>query len=271
VDLKAYLDRIGFAGEPRPDLATLSALHRAHLMAIPYESLDVQLGRPLTPDPDAAFEKIVVRRRGGWCYEMNGLFGLALEAIGFRVTRLAGGVMREVLGDVQVGNHLVLRVDLDRPWIADVGFGDGTLEPFPLQAGPFSTEGFDFRLEALDATWWRFHNHEHGGAKSFDFTLEPAAPEVLAARCDWLQTAPESNFVLNAVAQRWRPDGLLQLRGRTLRQVRPGQVEQRLIGSADEYVAVLARDFDLDLPEAATLWPRICARHEALFGAAEPA
>src|SRR5579862_4517964 len=133
MDLGAYLDRIGFRDEPRPDLGTLKALHRAHLLAVPYENLDVQFGRALTIEPHAAFDKIVTRRRGGWCYEMNGLLGAALDAVGFKVTRLAGAVMREVVGDAVIGNHLVLLVDLDgQPWIADVGFGDGSLDPFPL-------------------------------------------------------------------------------------------------------------------------------------------
>jgi N-hydroxyarylamine O-acetyltransferase len=72
MDLQAYFDRIGFAGPARPDLATLRAIHRAHLLAVPYENLDVQLGRPVTLDPAHAFDKIVRRRRGGWCYEMKG-------------------------------------------------------------------------------------------------------------------------------------------------------------------------------------------------------
>jgi N-hydroxyarylamine O-acetyltransferase len=270
VDLQAYLDRIGFEGEVRVDAATLAALHRAHLMAIPYENFDVQLGRPVTIDPEAAFEKIVTRRRGGWCYEMNGLFGLALQTIGFPVTRLAGGVVRSLMGEVMVGNHLVLRVELDgRPWIADVGFGDGVLEAFPLAQGPVRTGGFDYRLETLGDGWWRFHNHPLGGAPDFDFQLEAADPAVLREKCLWLQTAPDSPFVQNATAQRHRPGEILILRGRILKRVRPDGAQDHLVASADELVDILAREFDLDLPEAASLWPRIAARHEALF--AEPA
>lgn len=271
MDLQAYFDRIGYAGRPRPDLETLRALHRAHLLAIPYENLDVQLGRPLTTDPEAAFDKLVRRRRGGWCYEMNGLLGAALEEIGFKVARLAGGVMRVVRGDEMVGNHLVLRVDLDEPWIADVGFGDGGRDPFPLAEAAFASDGFPLRLERLDEAWWRFHNHEHGGAPSFDFTAAPADEGVLAARCQWLQSDPDSMFVQNAVVQRHTPDSILQLRGRVLRRARPGGVETHLIESADEYVGVLDRELALDLPEAASLWPRICARHDEVFGAAAAA
>ncbi|MFC3069463.1 arylamine N-acetyltransferase family protein [Phenylobacterium soli] len=270
MDVQAYFDRIGFAGEARADLATLKALHRAHLLAIPYENLDVQLGRPVTTAPEAAFDKIVSRHRGGWCYEMNGLFGAVLDAIGFSVTRLAGGVGRQMAGDEKVGNHLVLLVDLGASeeglWIADVGFGDGAIEPFALQRGPFSQDGHAFHLEQLDGRWWRFHNHPLGGAPNFDFTLDPADPALLAEKCHWLQTSPESGFVQTAVAQRWREDELLQLRGRSLTRIRDGEKRNELIPDADAYLEVLAREFGLHLPEAATLWPRILVRHEELFG-----
>lgn len=271
MDLQAYFARIGFTGEARPDAETLVALHRAHLLAIPYENLDVQFGIARTPDPDAAFEKLVTRRRGGWCYEMNGVFAAALDAIGFQVTRLAGGVRRDLMGDVMVGNHLVLKVDLpDGPWIADVGFGDGAFDPFPLKPGEFRSAGFAYRLEHLPDGWWRFHNSEFGGAPSFDFEERPASPDLLAEKCHWLQTWPESPFVLNATAQRHRAGEILILRGRILKSIRPDSFADHLVTSAEEWMAILARDFDLHVPEAADLWPRIVKRHEQLF-AAEPA
>ncbi|MFI4950965.1 MAG: arylamine N-acetyltransferase [Caulobacterales bacterium] len=272
MDLAAYFERIAYAGPARPDLATLVALHRAHLQAIPYENLDVQLGRPLTPAPGAAVEKIVGRRRGGWCYEMNGVFGVALRENGFKVTRMAGAANRELLGDIVAGNHLVLLVEVEgQPWIADVGFGDGSQDPFPLRTHAMTVGGYKFRLEPLDERWWRFHNHEFGGAKSFDFVVEPADPALLAGRCDWLQYDATSHFVLNLIVQRYRGDTILQLRGRLLRTVTPAGVESRLIGSADELVEVLASDFALDVPEAAGLWPRVVARHDEVMAAAAAA
>jgi N-hydroxyarylamine O-acetyltransferase len=269
MDLGAYFERIGFRQEARPDLVTLKALHRAHLQAVPYENLDVQFGRPLTPDPAEAVEKIVARRRGGWCYEMNGVFGAALTEIGFKVTRMAGAAMRELMGDIMIGNHLVLLVEInDQPWIADVGFGDGCQEPILLRQSAINVGGYAFRLEALDERWWRFHNHEFGGARSFDFVVEPADPDLLAGRCDWLQHDPASPFALNLIVQRFRADTILQLRGRVFRMVTPGGVETRLLGSADELVAVMATEFDLDVPEAADLWPGVLTRHEEVMAAA---
>lgn len=272
MDLQAYFDRIGFAGAARPDLATLRALHRGHMMAIPYDALDVQLGRPVSLDPQAAFEKIVVRGRGGWCYEMNGLFGAVLAEVGFKVTRMAGAAVRELRGDFMKASHLVLLVEAadlpGGPWIADVGFGDGPLEPFPLREGPMSFDGYEFRLEILDERWWRFHNHEFGGAKSFDFVVEPADPAALQAKCDWLHGDPNSPFVQNLICQRYRGGEIVQLLGRTLKRIEGRQKRERLIESAEDLMQVLAVDFGLEVPEAADLWPRVVARHEDVMTAA---
>jgi len=267
MNLQAYLDRIKFKGMPRPDLATLRAIHRGHLSSIPYENLDVAMGQRVSIDISPIFDKIVTRRRGGWCYEMNGLLAWALEDIGFKVTRMAGGVMRVAAGDANLGNHLVLRVDLDRPYLADVGFGDGMLEPVPIVEHTFRHDFLDYRLEDLRDGWWRFHNHLLGGAPSFDFEMKPAERALLADKCEWLQTSPDSPFVLNAVAQRHAPNRLSMMRGKTLKVLTPAGLSAREIGSAEEYVATLATVFDLELPEAANLWPKILARHEALFGA----
>ncbi|WP_293904271.1 arylamine N-acetyltransferase [Phenylobacterium sp.] len=266
MDVQAYLDRVGFKGVARPDLATLRALHRGHSLNISYENMDVQLGRPTTPDPAAAFNKLVHGRRGGWCYEMNGVLGAVLDDIGFKVTRLAGGVMRAVRGDDAVGNHLVLKVVLDgEPWIADVGFGDGSRDPFPLRQGPILSDGYLYGLEKIDADWWRLTNHPAGGAPNFDFTEQPADPARLAAKCQELQTSPTSIFVMTAVAQRHMGEEIRLLRGRAFRRLTPGGRTDSLIDTAPDFVALLKREFELDLPEAAGIWDRVCERHQDLF------
>lgn len=267
MDVQAYLDRIGFVGAPKVDVETLKTLHRMHLRAIPYENFDVQFRRTMTLDPAAAFEKIVRQRRGGWCYEMNGLLAAALREIGFTVTEMAGAVLRAERGVSSHANHMVLRVDLDRPYIADVGLGDGLLEARPMALGSHHCAGFDFALEQLDDGWLRFHNHPLGGAPYFDFRNEPADREQMAATCRFLSTSPESIFTQTALALRHRPGGVTSLLGRTLNHIQPGRKSTQLIETADEFAAVLRHYFDLDLPEAADLWPAICTKHEELFGA----
>ena len=266
MDLQAYLDRIGVAAPVAPDLAGLHTLHRAHLMTIPYENLDVQLGRPVTTDVAPIYDKIVGRHRGGWCYEMNGVFGWALKELGFAVTPGAGGVMREAMGDFSVGNHLVLHVRLpEGDYLADVGFGDGPIEPIRIVPGEFSDGRFSFALSQPDPEWWRVHNHPHGGAASFDFRLRPADERLLAEKCRFLQTSETSPFVQNLVCQRHTKGGITILRGRVLRNVTPQGTDERLLEHADDLLAVLGTVFDLDVPEAAGLWPKIVSRHEALF------
>lgn len=267
MNLKDYLARIGLSGAVRPDLPTLKAIHRAHVESIPYEDLDVQFGVPVSRAPKAAYDKIVRRGRGGWCYEMNGLLGWALEEAGFKVERLAGGVMREAMGEQAVGNHLVLIVTLDRPWLVDAGFGDGLIEPVPLEEGAFSNGAMACRLAQIDGGWWRYHNDPNGSAPSFDFHLEVNDEALLETGCAFLQTHPESPFVQNAVVQRWENGEHLSLRGRVFQRLAADGKHLETVNNADEYVRMLKDRFKLDLPEAASLWPKITARHDVVFGA----
>ena len=115
------------------------------------------------------YDKLVVRRRGGWCYELNGLLQQALQEIGFDVRRVAGGVHRHTSGDAAVGNHLVPLVDLDRTYIADLGLGDGLREPVPLAEGVYEQGPFTYRLERLDDGYWRVWNHAGADPEAFDF------------------------------------------------------------------------------------------------------
>jgi N-hydroxyarylamine O-acetyltransferase len=263
MNVDAYLRRVGLNSRPPATLAGLTAIHRAHLLAIPYENLDVQLGRLVTIERPAIYEKIVERKRGGWCYEMNGILGWALGELGFHVTRATGAVMRETSGEASDGNHLVLRVELPEGlYLADVGFGDGPRNPIRVVPGAFHADGFDFSLRRVDDRWWRLNNDPRGGAPSFDFNLDAANEALLAGKCDFLQTSHTSPFVQNLVAQRHVPQGLKILRGRVLRTIRADGIGDRVIADAEELVAVLRNVFALDVPEAAVLWPKIVARHE---------
>jgi N-hydroxyarylamine O-acetyltransferase len=264
LDLNAYFNRIGFDGIARPDLATLTALHRAHQLAVPFENLDVQLGRPIGLDVAGAYEKIVERRRGGWCYELNGVFGWALEKIGFDVTRMTAGVMRERLGDVQLGNHLCLLVRLDQPYLVDVGFGGSLLEPLPLQPIHRADTPYFITLNEIDG-YWRFSEHTGGDPFSFDFRASSSDEALMAEKCKYLQTHSASSFVQNLVVQRRTIDLHISLRGRVLCTTSASRAEKILLDSGEQLVATLRTQFDLDIPAAATLWPQICARHESLF------
>ena len=140
MNVAAYLDRIQYRGALPPDHATLAALHVAHLRTVPFENLDIHLGIPIVLDLDRLFEKIVLKRRGGFCYELNGLFGALLTALGFQVTLLSARVVGD---DGALGpefDHMLLQVDCPADgdsvlWLADVGFGDSCSSPLRLVNG----------------------------------------------------------------------------------------------------------------------------------------
>lgn len=255
MELREYLDRIGFEGAPRADLDTLTRIHRGHLHNIPYENLDVLLGNTLDFDIARMFDKLVTRRRGGWCYEMNGIFSWALEDIGFKLTRMAGGVHRTHLGDRAIGNHLVLLVHLDRDYIADVGFGDGLYEPTPLSEGPISQHGFESRLVRAADGFWRYHNHQNGSAPTFDFRAEAADPALLASTCEFLKTSEQSPFTQNVVFQRRWPGRVEAIRNSIRITATPEKLTRRLMSGPDELLSEMRDVFGVDAPEARALWP----------------
>jgi N-hydroxyarylamine O-acetyltransferase len=163
------------------------------MTAVPYENLEMHLGRKHILDEKAFATKIIEKNRGGWCFEMNGLLTNILKQIGFEVTRVASCIEREKRGDEGFGNHLVGLVDLDKRYVVDLGLGRGPLSPYPLEEREWSEEGFQFRLERLDDRWWRFHNHEDW--PSHDFTEEPRDLTWFQKQCTKLQTNTLSTFV----------------------------------------------------------------------------
>lgn len=265
MNLAAYLARIGLDAAPRPDIATLRAIHIAHARSIAFENLDVQLRRPVSMDIEAIYDKLVDRRRGGWCYEQNGLIEWALREIGFDVVRLCAGVMREIAGDAQLGNHLCLRVTLERAYLVDVGFGGSLIEPLPLAAGERHDSPYRVSLGAIGAGYWRFSEQAEGDPFSFDFRDAAADESLLAARCAWQQSDPGSPFVRNLVVQQRKGNAHITLRGRVLKRNDGVSIDKTILATADELVGCLHHHFQLEVPEARDLWPEICARHSALF------
>jgi N-hydroxyarylamine O-acetyltransferase len=265
-ELAAYCVRIGHTGPLAADLATLTALHRAHVLAIPFENLDVQFATPPTLDPGAIFAKLVTARRGGWCYEQNGLFARALTALGFRVTRMAGGVMRALRGEATMGSHLCLKVTADGlDYLCDVGFGSSQIAPLPLAEHEWAAAPLTGRIARTSDCLWQFEIVTGPMPLSYDFADAPADETLLAALCDWQGRDPESVFVQNLVVQQRTPDGHLMLRGKVFTQTGQDGATITELGSAEELVAVLRDIFYLYKTEVARLWPTIEARHAALF------
>ncbi len=269
MNLPDYLRRIGYAGPVAPDIETLRALHRAHLLGIAYENLDLhrESRRELSLDVACIYDKIVRERRGGWCYEMNGLFAWVLREIGFAVTLLGSAVGRLSNPSAMEDSHILLKVTTpgspEAPWIADVGFGNAFLEPLPLTVGMYVQDGLTYRLERDQAERWWFTNHMHGGS-GFDFSLKPFALGEFAAPCQWLQTSPDSGFVRVPVCHRHLTGGVIvTLRALSLTTVIGEQCQVDVIPSAQTYAHILRDVFRLALPddEIDWLWRRASQMH----------
>lgn len=248
--LDAMLDRIGYDGPVSLDAATLAALHRAWRRSVPYENLDIQLGRPIRLDDAAIVDKIVRHRRGGYCYEQNAALAILLRAAGFSVTMVEAAVLRETRGEAMWGNHNVLLVDIDEQrWLADAGIGDGFLEPLPLREGPHAQGNLGYRLERLDPGTWRFHHDPAGTIASYDFRLTPRESADFTGHSDWSSTSPESAYVATLIVARPVADHTLLLLSRTVRELGADNSGPTPITTLDEFAALLRDDLHVPLED----------------------
>jgi N-hydroxyarylamine O-acetyltransferase len=265
----AYFARIGIAVPSRPDFEALRAIHRAHALAFTWEAADAFLTRPEGGiDPERAFEKMVTGRRGGWCYEMNGLLGAALAAAGFNVTRLCAGVHRATIGEAAIGNHLTLRVELDDgAWLVEAGLGDALPVPVPLCEGTYEDGYLACAIQAAEGDWLRYSNHRHGIASSFDFRADHSDDAVLAEKEVWMRTDPGSPFTGALAIMRHFPGRVESLVNRTRRTLTASGMAEREITGEEDFAGILGGLFGLDLPDVPALWAktgeRIAARQTA--------
>ncbi len=249
MNVDAYLRRLNYYGPRTPALETLHALHRAHLLAVPFENLDIHLGRPIVLDERAFFEKIVTQRRGGFCYELNGLFAWLLRALGFRVTLHSARVTN---GGGHFGpefDHLVLLAQLEERWLADVGFGESFRDPLRLddpepQAQPFGV----YRVNHEGDQWTMLERSPNGqwNADGYAFTLQPRQLSEFAEMCHWQQSAPESHFIQKRMCSRATPEGRMTLSDMRLIITTHGQRQERELASEAEYAATLREYFGIE-------------------------
>ena len=236
-ELKRYLERIGLDGASAPGVAEVQ---RAHLAAVPFENLDIVEGRvPLALDEAALFDKIVRRRRGGICYELNLLFAAALRALGHDVA-LKGGRHPKYGDDM---DHLFLLVDGE--WLADVGFAANFAEPLRLSVGELQSDGIDQFVieEAPEAGKGYLRLARVGGGEMFTFGPRTFEPADCRARCDWFSTAPESRFTQGPLVTLQLPDGRRTLSANRFIETRAGVRTETSIESAEQFDTLLTRHF----------------------------
>ncbi len=256
LDPQAYLQRIHFSAAldlaaPQPSSQLLGALHQAHLLAVPFENLSIHYAQLIILEDTALYDKIVRRQRGGFCYELNGLFAWLLRQLGYTVTLLSARVA-QADGDYSPEfDHLTLQVrDVNGiDWLADVGFGDSFRLPLQLQPDTEQDGGDGFtyhlRVDAGDASWLVQRQGKEDWETQYRFTLRPHIMADFAERCLFQQTSPDSQFTQRRICSLALPAGRITLSDLRLITSLNGVRDERELDSEDEYRDVLAQRFGI--------------------------
>ena len=261
IDVDAYFSRIGYGGPSNASLETLCAIHALHPAAIPFENLDPLLGRPVPLHLAALQEKMLRRRRGGYCFEQNALFKAVLEALGFSVAGLAARVRWRLPPDAPANprTHMLLKLDLaEGTFIADVGFG-GLLFAAPLRLVADVEQGLLRLQRQRDGAFTVQARLASGWQDAYRFTLEqqfPADYEV----ANWFTAAhPNSRFRNNLLMERLTPALRLSLFNRKVtRRFADGRVEETTLADAGGLARLLADEFEIEPPaDAASVFARL--------------
>ncbi|MFT7619865.1 MAG: N-hydroxyarylamine O-acetyltransferase [Planctomycetota bacterium] len=251
VTVKNYLDRLQFSSAPSIDANGLSKLHERHLLTIPFENADIYIQKPISLEIEAILDKVVNRRRGGFCYELNGAFAWLLKELGFTVHMLEANVTNDA-GEFGIPfDHAVLRVDFDKPYLVDVGFGRGFLNPLE----------WEYREEVRERGGkWQLRDDKAGGLlletferKSMRFKpvyrVNPGRWDLkdFGEGCEYHQTSPDSPFTGGLICTIAAPDGRVTIRDSVLVIERNGRREETPLADDDALAREVRRYFGFSL------------------------
>ncbi len=225
-------------------------LHKKHLLSIPFENLDICLGRPIILSQDAFYEKLIAHRRGGFCYELNGSFAGLLTSLGFKVRMLSARVTRKNGGFTPEFDHMTLLVTMKDRWLADVGFGESFTEPKRLDfEGPQTDNGRIYRItrRARGRLLSRWDREKNLWEPQYLFSLRPRSLGDFVRRCLYQQTSPNSHFKKGRVCTLLTRNGRVTLTDTKLIVTRGRRRIERPVNTRGEFDRLLRRWFDIDL------------------------
>lgn len=247
MDVQAYLKRINYEGSLTPTAETLRQLHLAHLLTVPFENLSIHAREPIVLEDEALFRKIVNRRRGGFCYELNGLFAALLRALGFEVAMQSAQVANPEGGFSRDFDHMTLMVSMQERWLADVGFGDSFVEPLRLdERGAQVQRDRRYRIVA-DGEWLIMQRADNGDEwkSQYRFTLEPFQYADYTEMCEYHQTSPQSHFTQGRICSRLTPRGRISLSEMRLITTELGRRQEQTAATQEEYDELLHKFFSI--------------------------
>jgi N-hydroxyarylamine O-acetyltransferase len=248
LNIEAYLERINYQGSLTPTAETLRQLQVAHLLAVPFENLSIHAKQPIVLEDNALFSKIVEGRRGGFCYEANGLFAALLRALGFQVAMLSAGVANSEGGFGPDFDHMTLMVTLKQRWLADVGFGDSFREPLLLDEPGEQIQGrraYQLVPDGNHLILRHRDNHDRWKA-GYRFTLQPYNYSDYMEMCRYHQTSPQSHFTQARICSRATEEGRVTLSEmRFIQTSENGERQERTLANQEEYEAMLREHFGI--------------------------
>ncbi len=250
MNIQGYLQRIGIASIGVPNLQSLNLLQQQHLLYIPFENLDIHLGKEIELDYDKIYKKVVLHRRGGFCYELNGLFYLLLKDLGFQAKRISARVLGSSGKLGQEYDHLAIIVTLDsQDWLVDVGFGKFSFQPLKLvlneeqidQRGAYKIKIYDDKYQAV------YIKSTGGDWKlAYIFTQKERSLSEFEGMVHYHQTSPKSNFTKRKLCTKPNLDGRITLTNEQLKIEKNGTTTTLLIKSEEMFRQQLIQYFDMD-------------------------
>ena len=252
LNITAYLDRINYRSSLVPTPGTLRDLQVAHLLTVPFENLSIHAKQPIVLEDEALFGKIVACRRGGFCYECNGLFAALLRALGFDVAMLSAEVANAAGVFGPAFDHMTLLVSLEQRWLVDVGFGDSFREPLLFDERSEQVQGNRaYRIDA-DGTDFTLMQRSFGDEwddewkAQYRFTLVPHEYADYEEMCRYHQTSPQSHFTRGRICSLATADGRISLSEmRFITTAQNGEQQERTLTSHAEYDSILAKHFGI--------------------------
>lgn len=252
MNVSTYLDRIQYTGSLDTSLETLRNLHYQHLLSIPLENLDIHYGRKIVLEPEALFTKIITQKRGGFCYELNGLFYELLRTLGFAVKRVSGRVYDAGNGFNDEFDHLaiVARID-DTDWLVDIGFGRRfPLYPLPIKLDQLREDRTGrYVITTHDGTYLAVKQQDETGdwVPAYIFTLTPRELADFASMCHYHQTSAESYFTQNKLCTLVTARGRITLTDDKLKITEHDRHTEQVVADREEFEKLLTEYFDIQI------------------------
>ncbi len=253
MNTEAYLNRLRYSGALEPTLTTLKALQKHHLVNIPFENLDIHYGTPIELDINKLYNKIILNHRGGFCYELNGLFYAFLIDLGFKAARVSARVWDKQNGYSQEFDHMAILVEAENEtYLTDVGFGEFTFAPLKLTTEMIQHDErgyFVIDEDVLDDVRYFRVNKIENSARTPQYVFTTVARELEAyqAMCLYHQTSPGSHFTQQRICSLATNSGRITLTGRTLKSTSDGIVTTTELPDEQAVQSVLKKLFNIEI------------------------